>query len=331
MNKQLLTKIFTCRAAAISLAGLAVLTTSAAAAGWPTDKPIRVVVPYSAGGSGDVAFRTIQPYLEKALGTTFYVDNKSGASGNIGATEVARAPADGYTLLLGATNNYVMNQFLFRMSFDPLKDLAPITMVVNSPLVVMVNPALPVKTFAEFTAYAKQNPDKVNFGSPGPGTAPHLGGVLFSSRTGAPLTHVPYRGASPAVQGVVAGDIQAMFVTADSTSGYVLNGRLRALAIMGPTRLAPLPDTPSVTELGMPDLQVGNWWGLSAPAKTDPTIIKKLAAAIQGALHQPAVIEQLAKLGTTTVGNSPTDFAAQLAREATVWRTVIDAAKIKLE
>jgi tripartite-type tricarboxylate transporter receptor subunit TctC len=302
-----------------------------ALAAWPNDKPIRVVVPFQAGGSGDVAFRTIQPHLEKALGANFYLDNKGGASGNIGATEVARAPADGYTLLLGATNNYVMNQYLFKMTFDPLKDLVPITMVVNSPLVAMVNPSVPVKTLAELTAYAKQNAGKVNFGSPGIGTAPHLGGVRYGEKTGAPLTHVAYRGAAPAVQGLIGGEIQAMFVTADSTSGYVLNGRLRALAVMGPKRLAALPDVPSVAELGMPDLTAGNWWGLSAPAGTDPAIVNRLAAAVHDAVSRPDVLEQFGKLGTTTVGNTPAEFAAQLNREAGVWRAVIENSKIKLE
>jgi tripartite-type tricarboxylate transporter receptor subunit TctC len=329
MSKPSLSSFLTCRGA-IALAALALLAAPAFAA-WPTDKPIRVVVPFAAGGSGDVAFRTIQPHLEKALGASFYLDNKGGASGNIGATEVARAPADGYTLLLGATNNYVMNQFLFKMSFDPLKDLVPITMVVNSPLVVMVNPSVPVKTLAELTSYAKQNAGKVNFGSPGTGTAPHLGGVLFSQKSAAPLTHVPYRGAAPAVQGLVAGDIQAMFVTADSTSGYVLNGRLRALAVMGPKRLAALPDAPSMAELGMPELAVGNWWGLSAPANTDPAIINKLAAAVREAVSRPGVLEQFGKLGTTTVGNTPAEFAAQLARESATWRSVIETSQIKLD
>lgn len=316
---------------AIGLFAAVFLATASALAAWPHDKPIRVIVPYQAGGSGDVAFRTIQQHLESALGATFYLDNKGGASGNIGATDVARAPADGYTLLLGATNNYVMNQFLFKLSFDPLKDLAPITMVVNSPLVAMVNPSVPAKTLGELATYAKQNPGKVNYGSPGIGTAPHLGAVRYAEKSGAPLTHVAYRGAAPAIQGLVGGEIQAMFVTADSTSGYVFNGRLRALAVMGPKRLAALPNVPSVAELGMPDVTVGNWWGLSAPAGTDPAIIRKLAAAVHDAVNRPDVLEQFAKLGTTTVGNSPAEFAAQLAREAALWRGVIESSKIKIE
>lgn len=320
---------FTNRTAS-ALAALALLCEPALAE-WPKDKPIRVVVPYTAGGSGDVTFRTIQPHIEKALEATFYVDNKAGASGNIGVSEAVRAPADGYTLLLGATNNYVMNQFLFKLNFDPLKDLAPVTMVTNSPLVVMVNPAVPAKTLAEFASYVRQNPNKVNFGSPGAGTAPHLAGVLYGEKSGAPMTHVPYRGAAPAVQGVLAGDIHALFITADSTSGYALNGRLRALAVMAPRRLAALPDTPSTAELGMQDLAVGNWWGLSVPAGTDPAIVNKLAAAVRQALGTPAVIEQFAKLGTTTVGNTPGDFTAQLAREAATWRNVIETSKIKLD
>lgn len=313
-------------AAAMSLVG----NVSHAADPWPA-KPIRIVVPFASGGSGDVAIRTIQTMVEKSINGSLYIDNKSGASGNIGASEVARAAPDGYTFLLGATNNYVMNQFLFKMDFDPLKNLVPVTMVVNSPLVVMVNPSIPVKTLAEFTAYAKQNAGKINYGSPGIGTAPHLGGVRYAELSGAPLTHVPYRGAAPAVQGLLGGEIQAMFVTADSTSGYVLNGRLRALAITGPKRLAALPDVPAAPEVGLPDLVAGNWWGLSAPAGTDPAIIAKMNAAIKEALSRPEVIEQFAKLGTTTVGNSPAEFGAQMAREAAGWKAIIEKSNIKVE
>ena len=303
---------------------------STQAASWPA-KPIRIVVPYAVGGSGDVAIRSIQKHLEKSLGASLYIDNKSGASGNIGAADVVRAAPDGYTFLLGATNNYVMNQFLFKMTFDPLKDLVPVSLVVNSPLVVMVNPSLASKTLRELTAYAKQNPGKANFGSPGPGTAPHLGGLRYSELSGAPLTHVAYRGAAPAVQGLLGGEIQTMFVTADSTSGHVLTGRLRALAVAGTTRLVALPDVPTTAEAGLPGLVAGNWWGLSAPAGTDPAIISKMAAAIKEVISRPEVIDQFAKLGTTAAASSPTEFATLMAKEATEWKALIRKSNVTAE
>ncbi|MET4576000.1 Bug family tripartite tricarboxylate transporter substrate binding protein [Ottowia thiooxydans] len=304
---------------------------STQAASWPGNKPIRIVVPYAVGGSGDVAIRSIQKHLEKTLGGSIYIDNKSGASGNIGATDVARSAPDGYTFLLGATNNYVMNQFLFKMTFDPLKDLVPVSLIVNSPLVVMVNPGLPAKTLGELSAYAKRNPGKANFGSPGPGTAPHLGGLRYNELSGAPLTHVAYRGAAPAVQALLGGEIQAMFVTTDSTSGHVLSGRLRALAVAGTARLAALPDVPTTAEAGLPGLVAGNWWGLSAPAGTDPAIINKMVAAIKEVMARPEVIEQFAKLGTTAVASSPKEFSSLMAKEATEWKALIQKSNVTLE
>lgn len=314
---------------AIALASVVASPTFAAE--WPTAKPIRVVVPYPAGGAGDVTFRTLQPHLEKALGAKFYVDSKSGASGNIGASDVARAPADGYTFLLGATNNYVMNQFLFKMDFDPLKDLAPISKVVNAPLVVLVNASMPAKTLSEFSAYAKQNAGKLNYSSPGIGTGGHLGAVRYAEQTGTPLTHVPYRGAAPALQAVMGGEVQAMFVTADVAARQMGGGRLRALAVMGPERLAALPDVPAVGELGLPGLYAGNWWGLSAPAGTDPVIVDKMAKAVRAVVSLPEVIEQFRNLSATTIGNAPAEFAAELSREAATWKALIERSQIKVE
>lgn len=312
------------------LAASSMLTLTSAHAAWP-EKPVRVVVPYAAGGSGDVAIRTIQPHLEKLLGASIYVDNKGGASGNIGAGEVARAAPDGYTFLLGATNNYVMNQYLFKLPFDPIKDLEPVSLLVNSPLVIMTNLKVPAKNLTEFTNYLKNNKNAANYGSPGPGTTPHLAGLRFNAINGTDLTHIGFRGTPPAVQALLAGDIQAMFVTADSTSGHVLTGKLRALAVASPTRLSALPDIPTTQEAGLADFHIGNWWGLSAPKGTDPQVINKVAAAIKQVMARPDVIEAFGKLGTTAIGSSPAEFSAQAAKEAASWKQVIEKSNISLD
>lgn len=313
-------------AVAMSLIGL-----QAQAAGWPTDKPIRIVVPFAAGGSGDVTLRIIQPHLEKALGANIFLDNKAGASGNIGASEVVRAAPDGYTFLLGATNIYVMNQYLFKLAFDPLKDLTPVSLVANSPLVIMTNLTTPAKTLPEFIDFLKKNPRSANFGSPGPGTAPHLAGLRFNELTGTNLVHVGFKGTPPAVQALMAGDIQAMFVTADSTSGHVLSGRLRALAVAAPQRLSALPNVPTAQEAGLGNFQIGNWWGLAAPKGTDPQIVNRMSAAIREVMARPDVIEQFTKNGTAPVASTPDAFQSYINREAAVWKTLIQKSNISLD
>lgn len=314
-----------------AISALAAVGLPAQAAGWPTDKPIRIVMPFGAGGSGDVAIRMIQPHLEKLLGATIFIDNKTGASGNIGATDVARAAPDGYTFLLGATNNYVMNQFLFKLPFDPIKDLTPVTLLVNSPLVIMTNLTLPTKTLPEFIAHLKKNPSAVNFGSPGPGTAPHLAGLRFNELAGTNLTHVGYRGMPPAVQALMGNEIQAMFVTADSTSGHVVAGRLRALAVAGTQRLSALPGVPTAEEAGLGNFVIGNWWGLSAPKGLDPQIANRMAAAIREVVSRPEIAEQFAKNGATPVASSPAAFLAHITKESGEWKTLIQKSNVTLD
>ena len=303
----------------------------AQAANWPTDKPIRIVVPFGAGGSGDVAIRMIQPHLEKLLGASIFIDNKTGASGNIGATDVARATPDGYTFLLGATNNYVMNQFLFKLPFDPVKDLTPVTLLVNSPLVIMTNLTVPAKTLPEFITHLKKNPNSVNFGSPGPGTAPHLAGLRFNELTGSNLVHVGFRGMPPAVQALMANDIQAMFVTADSTSGHVVAGRLRALAVAGTQRLSALPGVPTAEEAGLGSFVIGNWWGLSAPKGLDPQIANRMAAAIREVVSRPEIAEQFARNGALAVASTPAAFMEHITKESGEWKSLIQKSNISLD
>jgi len=311
--------------AAALLAG--VLTSSpslsADADSWP-NRPVRVVIPYAPGNTGDITFRLIQNQLEAKFGVRFLIDNKSGASGNIGAEDVVRSAADGYTLLLGATNNYVTNSSLIKgMRFDPVKDLVPISMISNAPSVVVVNANLPVNTLTELTALAKKEAGKLAFASPGNGTPPHLAAELYKQLTGVELIHVPYRGSAPAVQGLLGGDTQIYMTALSSVAGNITAGKLKALAVAGPQRLAVLPHVPTSAQQGIPELITGNWWGLSAPLGTDSKIIQKLAEAIQVILNDPSVKQKYFELGVSPVGSSPSEFAKQIAQETMVWKKVI--------
>ncbi len=293
---------------------------------WP-NRAVRIVVPYAPGNTGDITFRQIQPLLETKLGARFLVDNKAGASGNIGAEEVVRARPDGHTLLLGATNNYVTNQHLIRgMRFDPLRDLMPITMVSNAPSVVVVAESMPVNDLRGLSAFAAKASPPLAFGSPGIGTPPHLAAELFRQLAGVEMVHVPYKGSPPAVQGLVNGETQLYITAFSSVAAMVKAGRLKALAVAGDTRLAALPQVPTSAEQGMPALRTGNWWGLSAPTGTDPDLIRRIADAIREALSDPGVRDRYQELGLTAVGNSPSEFAAQMQREAAAWKQVIDKA-----
>ena len=293
---------------------------------WP-NRAVRVVVPYAPGNTGDITFRQIQPILETKLGTRFLIDNKAGASGNIGAEEVVRAKPDGYTLLLGATNNYVTNQHLIRgMRFDPLRDLAPITMVSNAPSVVVVGESMQAADLKGLAALAAQASPALAYGSPGIGTPPHLAAELLRQLAGVELVHVPYKGSPPAVQGLINNETQLYVTAFSSVAAMVKAGRLKALAVAGDSRLAALPDVPTSAEQGFPALRTGNWWGLSAPSGTDAELIQRIALATREALADPGVRERYKDLGLTAVGNSPAEFADQMRREAAVWKQVIDKA-----
>ena len=304
---------------------------AAEADSWP-NRPVRVIVPYAPGNTGDITLRQILPQLEERLGVRFLIDNKSGASGNIGAEEVVRARPDGYTLLLGATNNYVINQHLIKgMRFHPQKDLAPVTVISNAPSVIVVNASLPARSLKELSALATQSPGKLAFASPGIGTPPHLAAELYKQLAGIDLIHVPYRGSPPAVQGLIGGETQVYITAFSSVAGNVSAGKLRALAVASPQRLPILPEVPTTAQQGLPELVTGNWWGLSAPVGTDAKIIQKLAGTIRDILADPAVRQKYADLGVTAVGSTPAEFAAQIAQEAAVWKKVIERANIQAE
>jgi len=312
-----------------ALAALLLLPCFAAAQSYP-DKPIRVIYPYAAAGTGDIAMRLLLPALEKRFGQRILIEAKPGAGGNIGAQQVAAAAPDGYTLLLAATNNQTINQYLFtNMPFDPLKVFVPITMLVEVPSVFYVNPAVPAKSIKEFVAWAKQNPGKVNYASPAVGTTPHLNVELLAQTAGIELVHVAYKGLPAAMAATVAGDVQLYLAGLGPGKPQLAAGKLRAIAVGSAKRLPPLPEVPTLEESGYKGMRASNWFGLAAPAGTGAAIVKRWADEIRMALAAPEVSKRLAELGLVPGGNTPEEFARQVDEEAKLWERVIRTAGIK--
>ena len=303
-----------------------------ASAAWP-ERPVRIVVPYGPGAMGDLLVRVMADDLRRSLGQPVIVENKAGAGGNIGAAVVAQAPPDGYTLLVGATNNFVINQFLYKqMGFDPIKAFAPITVIADVPSVIFVNAAVPAKTFAELVAYAKANPGKVNFGSPGAGTTPHLTMESINRARRLAMTHVPYKGAGQAMTALLGNEVQVYLVGAGVGMPYLKADKVHALAISGNARLPMLPDVPTFGEAGITmDVRTGNWWGVAAPAGTPPAVLSRLNEAFRAALAAPAVRKRMAELGVIAVGNAPRDMANQLVEESQSWGRAIHDLNITLD
>jgi tripartite-type tricarboxylate transporter receptor subunit TctC len=295
------------------------------------DRPITVIVPYAAGGAGDVAIRAVAEPMEAALGQRLIVTARPGAGGNIGAAAVATAAADGYTLLLGATNNFVINQYLFaNMTFDPLGALVPIAKVADVPSVLFTHPSVPAKTLPEFIAHAKASPGKLNFGSPSFGTTPHLSVERLKLAAGIDLVHVPFQGAPPAVQALLRNDIQLYLGGVAVGQGHIEAGSIRALAVSSPSRMTALPSVPTITESGVADFGASNFWLLAAPRETPAPVIERLHRAVIGALDAPAVQERFAKLGFLASRQSPAELTAGLKTEAAAWERVVNTAKIAL-
>ena len=292
-------------------------------------KPIHVIIPFAAGSLADAVPRLMQPALEAGLGQRLVIENKPGAGGNIGAQTVVSSPPDGYTVMMAATNNLVINQYVFRdMQFDPLVDLAPVSLVVEVPLILQTNAAVPAKTLDEFIAYAKANPGKLNFASPSPGTLPHLAMEIFARAAGLQMVHVPFKGGAPALNALISNQVQAMLIGYATTAGQVKAGKVVPLAIASQKRLAALPQVPTFAEAGYPDLQAAvprNWWGMVAPKGTPPAIVQRLSRGIAKALADPAIRKKYEDLGLTPVGSTPEEFAADLPEQARKWRAVLKA------
>lgn len=327
MSQRFLPSLMTIAFIGLAVAGGA----NNACAAWP-EAPIRVVIPYSPGSAGDIAFRKLTPALTKSLGQPVIVDYKAGAGGNIGAAEVARAKPDGYTLLLGATNNFVINQFLYKnMAFDPLVDLVPIARVADVPSILFVNSGVPAHTFAEFARFAKAHPGQLNYGSPGAGTAPHLSAYALSEAIGASMTHVPYKGAQPGVTGLLSNDVQMFLVGYSVAGAQVASGRIRALAVASKQRLTAMPAVPTMAEAGAPDVVLSNWWGLAAPRGTPAPVVKRIADDLKAAANQPGMISEMAAQGFIVTEDTPEAFSAELKVEAQAWQRIVKASTVTLD
>ncbi len=310
---------------AASLASFA--TGTFAQAKYP-QRPVTLVVPTPPGGSTDFTARLIVAPLTRALGQPVIVDNKPGASGNIGNQFVARAKADGYTLLVAYSGYQVGNPHLFKdAGWDPIKDFTPVAMVTRAPQVVAIHHALPVNSLQEFIAYAKKNPGKLNYASSGNGSIQHIAGELFKQLTGTFITHIPYRGSGPAVQDLLAGTVDLHITTPASVVSHIKSGRLRGLAVTSPRRLASLPDVPSPTEAGLKGYDLDSWFALYAPAGTPPAVVQQLNAEVNKILQMPEVRKKAEDSGTSVEAFTPAQLGEFTRKELDYWGGVIKSAK----
>jgi tripartite-type tricarboxylate transporter receptor subunit TctC len=293
-------------------------------------RPVRIIVGFPPGGPSDLLARLIGQWLSDRLGQPFIIENRPGASGNIATEAVIRAPADGHTLLLVVPGNAVADLLSDKLGFSLIKDTAPVSGISNGPLVMEVNPALPVHTVPEFIAYAKARPGQINFASPGIGATIHLCGELFNILTGVRMVHVPYRGNAPALTDLMAGQVQLMFADTPSSIEHVRAGKLRALAVTTAGRAEILPELPTLREF-LPGFEASNWFGIAAPKSTPPDIVDKLNKEINAALADPKTKARLAVLGAAPLTGSPADFGHFIAAEAGRWSKVIRTAGIKVD
>lgn len=295
-------------------------------------QPVRLVVPYPAGGPTDVLGRVIAQKLTESLGQPVVVDNRPGASGNIGSDVVAKATPDGYTLVLGNNATHATNESLFpNMPYRTLRDFAPIVLVATVTNMVTVNPSVPAKSIAELVALAKQQPGKLNYGSTGNGSAAHLIGELFKGTAGIDLVHVPYRGSAPAVTDLLSGQVQIMFATLPTVLAHVQADKLRGLAITAAKRLPSLPNVPTLAEAGYPGLVADAWFGLFAPANTPAAIIARLNAETAKGLQAADAREALAKQGFELTSSTPAQFTEHVRSEVAKWAKVIKDSGAKVD
>lgn len=313
------------------LATIAVAASAGALAQAYPNKPIRVIVPFPPGGSTDFLARIVGQKLTSAWGQQIIIDNKPGAGGTLGAAEAARAAPDGYTLLMGAVHHEIATSVYAKLPYDFQKDFAPITVVAIVPNVLVVNPAIPANSVKELIAYAKANPGKLTYGSAGMGTAHHLIGEQFNMLAGVDILHVPYKGSSPAVADLVAGQVSIMYDTVASCLPHVKAGKLRTLAVATAKRSASLPDVPTIAEAALPGFEVTTWFGFLAPAKTPPEIVNRLNAEIVKILAMPDVKERLLASGSEPVSSSPEELDAFVRSEISRWAKVIKAAGVTAE
>ena len=285
-------------------------------------RPVRLIVPFAPGGGSDIFARLIGQWLSERLGQPFVIDNRPGAGSNIGTEAVVNAHPDGYTLLLVNAANAINATLYDRLNFDFARDIVPVAGLIRVPNAVVVNPSVPAKTISELIAYTKANPDKINMGSAGTGSTPHVAGELFKMMTGARMAHVPYRGVAPALTDLLGGQIQVIFATMPSSIAYIRAGTLRALAVTSTMRSQELPDVPVVSEF-VPGYEASNWYGVAVPKITSVEIVMKLNQEINAALADPKMKARLSDLGGMVLPGSPSDFERLIADETEKWAQVV--------
>lgn len=284
---------------------------------------LKIVSPYPAGGTTDILARLIAPGLGKALGTTVIVDNKAGASSNIGTESVVRAPADGCTALLGNNTGIVINRNLYKLRYDPLRDLAAVGLVASTPLLLYVNTELPARNAGELVELLRRSPGKYSYASGGSGSPQHLLGEMLKLQKGVSMVHIPYRGQAPALQDVLGGTVPIAFETVTALTPQLKSPRLRLLATTAAQRLPQLPEVPTMNESGFRDFAFENWYGLFVPAKTPAPVVDRLAQALQTVLRSPEVLARLAELGSRDVSGTPAQATRFIANEAPQWESVV--------
>ena len=297
---------------------------------YPT-RPIRLVIGYAPGGTGDAVGRPVAQKLGELLGQTVVVENRGGAGGVAGAASVAQAAPDGYSLLLSSTGAFTISLHLTRLPYDPLNDFTPITQLVTNQFVMCLHPSLPATSVKQFIALAHARPGQLNYGSAGTGGVSHLSGELFSSMTGVKMTHVPYRGSGPMTVDLLAGQVDLAFPAIASLVPLIKSGRVRALAVTGARRSFALPDLPTMNEAGIPGYEASAFWGLVAPAKTPRDIVQKINSAAHEALKAKDLREVWITQGNEPVSNTPEHFAAMMKAEAAKWGKILKASGIKGE
>jgi tripartite-type tricarboxylate transporter receptor subunit TctC len=315
---------------ATGAAALPAVSRIARAQAYPT-RPVRIVVGFPAGGGADIVARLLGQWLSERLGQPFIVENRPGAASNIASEAVAKAAPDGYTLLLVIMPPNAINATLYdKLNFNFIRDIAPIAGLTSDPLVMLLNPSVPVQSVPEFIAYAKTNPAKINMASGGIGSALHVAGELFKTMTGVQMNHVPYRGSAPALTDLLAGQVQVLFDVPTSSIEYIKSGKLRALAVTGATRSELLPDIPTVGEF-VPGYKASNIRGVGAPKNTSAEIVAKLNMEINAALADPKIRARLADVGGTPIPMTPADFGKLIVDETEKWAKVVKSASIKPE
>jgi tripartite-type tricarboxylate transporter receptor subunit TctC len=304
---------------------------SAAAQTYPT-RPVRIVAPFPAGGLADVLARAVAEPLTKSLGQPFVIENRTGAGGNVGAEIVANAPPDGYTLMMSSAGILSINQFLYTtMPFDANTAFAPITLVADMPMLLVVHPKVPATSAKDLVALARAKPGGLNFGSAGNGTTGHLALELFTSMTGIKMTHIPYRGAAPSVTDLLAGQIDGLFDNPPTVLPHIHSGTIKVLGVASKTRVDFLPDVPTIDASGVPGYEASSWFGLVAPARTPDDIIAKLNTIAAEGLRQPQTQARFKDLGARLVGDTPAEFDRYIRAERVKWEKIVKSAGIRLE